>query len=73
MQKPQVSINSQTGVMAKKIKKRGKLGGVKGGWGELGGVSEWEVNWGDAGVPEGGPRENPRSISSPKLELLPKN
>ena len=54
----------------------------KGGRGEIGGK---RVNWGERGdggekgllgvvwVPGGGPRENPRSLSSPKLELWPKN
>ena len=48
--------------MAKKLKKGGEGGneGRKGGW---------EA----AGVPGGGPRENLRSLSSPKLELWPKN
>ena len=37
--------------------------------GGLGSARSWE----DARVLMGGPRENPRSLSSPKLELRPKN
>ena len=52
------------------IEEIGENGGVKGiGSGGLGSARSWE----DARVLMGGPRENPRSLSSPKLELRPKN
>ena len=50
--------------MSKKLKKRGEIG-LNEGEGGLGGkVGGWEIKW----VPGGGPRENPRSLSSPKAE-----
>ena len=44
-----------------------------GGAGDLGGVGGGGRSWDDAGVLGEGPRKNPRSLSSPKLELWPKN
>ena len=76
MRKPQVSIKSQNGVMTKKLFK--KRGGQSGGDGDL--VGEGRVMGGKGGVIVmvpgflgGGPHRNPRSLSSPKLELWPKN
>ena len=61
-------MTSQTGVMAKKLKKGGAKGIRLWGGGRGGGSS-----WRDAEVLRGGPHKNTWSLSSPKLELWPKN
>ena len=54
--------------MAKKLKKNSKKGAK---WGQGGPGGVWGgsgASWGDARVLGGGPRENRRSLSSPKAE-----
>ena len=62
-QKPQVSIKSQTGVMAKKLKTLKKGGNGGGLRGVQRGSGVEGRSWGDAGVLGGASRENPRSLS----------